>query len=253
MDSLAIRYNVPELIEAYRKNLEAIRYHAGEIERLIREGYSAGVSGEIDYKVRLFMQDIELSMKQKTWNTILAVSGLEKYLSIRRYDQFEKFLYSDHNAPEPTAEAIEELLAGGAVQTLFEESILEIYDFLRQGAKSYNKFKTNEKSRYEVGKKVILDYMITPGYIVLHSNQRRWLVQIDKIFHILDGKPFDYANWYNSPLVDGIIAREEGETEYFAWKRFQNGNLHLTFKRDDLLETFNHLAGRLSGNQLKGD
>lgn len=34
-----------------------------------------------------------------------------------------------------------------------------------------------------------------------------------------------------------------GETTYFRWKCYRNGNLHLEFKRLDLLQTLNEVGG----------
>ena len=35
----------------------------------------------------------------------------------------------------------------------------------------------------------------------------------------------------------------DGESRYFRFKCFKNGNLHLEFKRADLVEQFNRMAG----------
>jgi hypothetical protein len=40
-----------------------------------------------------------------------------------------------------------------------------------------------------------------------------------------------------------------GETEYFAFRCFRNHNLHLRFKRPDLVAKINQIAG---GNALRG-
>jgi hypothetical protein len=79
---------------------------------------------------------------------------------------------------------------------------------------------------------------------------------MDKVFHYLDAnKPFT-AN-YNSPLIDALESalanrREEvnpksyaqGETEYFAFKVYMNGNVHITFRRLDLVARLNAVAGK---------
>jgi len=41
-----------------------------------------------------------------------------------------------------------------------------------------------------------------------------------------------------------------GETEYFSFRLFYNGNIHLGFKRLDLVERFNAGAG---GGNILGD
>jgi len=45
-------------------------------------------------------------------------------------------------------------------------------------------------------------------------------------------------------LVDAInTSNGTGETEYFKFKACKNGNLHLEFKRMDLVSKLNQLAG----------
>lgn len=49
-----------------------------------------------------------------------------------------------------------------------------------------------------------------------------------------------------TPLVDAIGTsgiKGVGETEYFKFKCYKNGNLHLEFKRSDLVDTLNQIAG----------
>ena len=61
-----------------------------------------------------------------------------------------------------------------------------------------------------------------------------------------------------SALHDAIVATPitsgKGETEYFEFRAFRNGNLHLKVRRLDLLERFNALAGgkRLRGEKARG-
>jgi len=68
---------------------------------------------------------------------------------------------------------------------------------------------------------------------------------IDKVFYALDGKGIPPG--YNTPLVDAInntpTSVGHGETEYFKFKCYQNNNLHLNFKRMDLVKKLNRIAG----------
>ena len=59
------------------------------------------------------------------------------------------------------------------------------------------------------------------------------VADLDRLFHTLDGKPppshlADAANLVNK----ASYAHEEGcESEYFRFKLYLNGNLHIVFKR----------------------
>ena|SRR5439155_23407886 len=59
-------------------------------------------------------------------------------------------------------------------------------------------------------------------------------------------------NHQNAPwtLIDAIEAAKDGETDYFRFKCFRNRNLHLEFKRLDLVAKLNAVAG---GMRLRGE
>ncbi len=77
---------------------------------------------------------------------------------------------------------------------------------------------------------------------------------LDNAFALMDGK--GAIKSYCGELADSItvttridktnpehIPSMNGETTYFKWKVFGNGNLHLEFKRMDLLQTLNEIGG----------
>jgi hypothetical protein len=85
------------------------------------------------------------------------------------------------------------------------------------------------------GTQLRLNYRAEPFYRALEAS-----------FCLLDGKvppkyPGDAVTAIREALNGGAVA---GETEYFRWKAFQNGNMHLEFKRADLLERLNVVGGR---------
>lgn len=57
---------------------------------------------------------------------------------------------------------------------------------------------------------------------------------------------------YRSPLVDAINTTDSYvvETDMFRVKCYINGNIHLEFKRLDLLKKFNAVAGGMSLNPI---
>ena len=73
-----------------------------------------------------------------------------------------------------------------------------------------------------------------------YENQLRAL---DNVFHMLDGKPL--STYRNGDLINAINESERGagETEYFRYKSFLNNNLHLEFRRMDLVQRLNEVGG----------
>jgi hypothetical protein len=63
------------------------------------------------------------------------------------------------------------------------------------------------------------------------------------VFHALDGN--GTIKTHRGPLIDAIEAAKDGtgETDYFRFRCFRNRNLHLEFKRLDLVAKLNTVAG----------
>ena len=202
--------------------------------------------------------DLEKHNLSAAWRAIMQKTDMRRLMSTQRAEQMDKNI-EEGKVPPLTVSAIFDTLQSlidGAPQ-IYKESIAEAYNTLRPGAGQRNKLKTNEKfGRYDIGKKVILLSMVNTniGYkmyqnLTVRYNQTDTLRVIDKAFHNLDGKPF--TDGYLCPLVDAINTAKdgEGETEYFKFKAYYNGNLHLEFKRPDLLVKLNQIGG---DGSLKG-
>jgi hypothetical protein len=67
------------------------------------------------------------------------------------------------------------------------------------------------------------------------------------VFTALDGKGMIAKGSWQSKLADAInttpVSVGRGETDYFRFKCYRNRNLHLEFKRPDLVERLNQMAG----------
>jgi hypothetical protein len=62
------------------------------------------------------------------------------------------------------------------------------------------------------------------------------------------------AKTYNGELMDAVSATRKdgdgrGETTYFRFRCFKRGTLHIAFKRMDLVDELNRIAG---GKNLRG-
>lgn len=106
----------------------------------------------------------------------------------------------------------------------------------------------------------ILEYMFETrwrgGLELRHCSYRdpgAYMNDLDRVFRIIDGKdhqPHALQNAINTAMADGNIY-EDG---YFHVKGFRNGNMHLKFKRTDLLDKANRMIGDYyNGNALAAD
>jgi len=215
-------------------------------------------------------------IKVKAWRSIVARSGFTRFASSKRKKEWEekceatlKYYHIPPQLPEKTrkereAKILPELsdeavalfmdaMLTGATQ-FAAETVKEVFDILTPGRGGYSQLKTNKgKAKTQIGEKVILTGVVdySPHWTRINYWQENKLIQVDRLFHLLDGAGI--LDGYKSPLVDAISQLEIGkigETDYFKFKFFGNGNLHLWFKRPDLVKEINRIAG--GGNFIGG-
>ena len=192
---------------------------------------------------------IRKEIKKKIWIQLVRLLDIRRFLSIQRSENLSNQL-EKNEMPDITTQAIYE-----TIETLRQnspefvrEAVLEVFELLRPGTKKAGAaWKTNQKhGRYAIGKKVILTGYLEQVYgtTIMRCAYKRSdeLRSIDRVFHVLDGKGM--TDGYLSPLMDAInTSNGEGQTDYFRFKCYQNRNLHLEFRRMDLVKQLNQLAG----------
>lgn len=195
-------------------------------------------------------------LQRRVWGNLVGRLELRKIMSLERAKELDKQLESGAGLPEITVPNIMAMLETTFNQagTFMEEKVKECYERLRphECGSMYKGYKTNQKSSLAgVGKKVVLGYAVrhnyrTKGFEVTHNRQDE-LRALDQVFHLLDGKRKYEGSWAGE-LCDAIGGQTDSvkntfETPYFSGRCFRNGNIHLIFRRDDLLQQFNRAAG----------
>lgn len=161
-------------------------------------------------------------------------------MGIKEKDKLSKHLDDPESLPEVTNEEVFQMLSDmqASASSMFEDAVREVFEFLRIYGRE-DRLKTNQKSRFAIGKKVILHGVVRywTGRLSIEYGYktRDKIASVDRIFHVLDGSKVDTG--YISELVDAINTTEDGtgETQYFRFRACKNGNLHLEFKRPDLV------------------
>ena len=189
------------------------------------------------------------SIKVDAWRHIVERMELRRLLSIKRRDELDRQLQEADKLPELTEENILAMFESSAanVNVYLEEAVQEVFDYLRPPRSGY---KTN--TEFELGKRVILSYAVEKGWnrgkYRVNYHREKYLTALDNVFSMMDGK--GPVKTYYGVLYDAITDSPDGkgETPYFRFKCFLNGNLHLEFLRLDLVAKLNAVAG---GNRLK--
>lgn len=188
-------------------------------------------------------------LRRAVWSVIVDRMELQRMLSVSRWEALQAQL-DKGDLPDLTEDNVTAFVRGyGAdLPNMVSEMVAEVYDWLRPRAWSKAaKLKTND--RFVVGSKVILPGIVDRKYlnhwsVSRHSAQP--IVALERVFNALDGrgeigKTFKGALW---EAIEATPANESrGETAMFAFRCCRNGNLHIEFKRADLLARFNQIAG----------
>lgn len=189
-------------------------------------------------------------MHKDAWKILYDKMGIRKAMAIKDAADLDKQIEEGKDLPEITEENILRVIDGtlASVDKMFKRAVHEVFEWLRPPM--WDKYKTN--SRFEIGHRVIKG-----GCVECHYNhqwqinyyRQDYITSLDNVFSILDGKGI--VKSHRGPLTDAIAAchtADGGETEYFRFKCYHNGNLHLEFKRLDLLAKLNQIGG---GSNLK--
>jgi hypothetical protein len=180
-------------------------------------------------------------MKRRAWQFLTTRLGIRDLMSLKKRAEFDRQLESGE-VPDVTPEAIVGILLGLADQArdFATEAAKEVFELLKPTRSEY---KTN--SPFRVGKRVILSWQVEPkyprGFRPSYSREQQ-LVAIDNVFHVMDGRSILREG--RPPLVQAIhdSTTGVGETDCIRFRCFKNRNLHLEFKRLDLVKQLNGLA-----------
>lgn len=267
-NALATKKTAAALVEAYIKANRIIKdayEHLEEARQILGEAFGEESYMAVTPKSRYTNPDkayeeVMQELKRSAWRRILAISQVNKMLSIKRAEEMAERLDSGE-LPEITLDEVLSMLnsvmenAGDFVK----EAAAEAFEVLRPAANDRwgSVYKTNQKNgKYDIGEKIILSgyvekWLFGGNWHINHYRQKD-LIAVDRVFHALDGNLAGMDVSYQGPLCDAIGSTQSGagETDYFRFACFKNHNLHLWFKRMDLVAKLN--AINADGAALKG-
>ena len=253
-----IEYTTAERLAAiYNSEIEQIKTACNQLSASTKRlqeafSYDYGFTVGLQYKSRGHYDDqvdkIIEGMKLDAWKAILQKLNIRRLMSSKRAKELDEALDGrGEPLPDISPETIIQVANGYAasVNEFLEEAVAEEYDFWRP-SKRYADYKRN--SEWKLNEKIIRPYVVERGYgnsrfRCNHHNQQH-VTALDNIFSLLAGR--GPVAEYKGPLVTAIEQSDDGvaETDMFKVRCHNNGNIHLTFKRRDLLELFNQIAAK---------
>lgn len=257
-DDLAIRATVRELVAAFVIAEADVRDAFAAIvnaERRLNAAFAIEGTGRIrvdasrgGYHDSFDDPDHAIGrMTRAAWQAIAERLELRRFMSIKRWEALTEHLNTG-KLPPITEESVTAFARGHLTSMcdMLKEAVDEVFEWLRphKGTKAGD-LKTN--TEMEVGAKAILSSVVERCWIgsgfTVCSYRRQHLIAMENVFNGLAGNG-EICKGYQSLLQTAIEASAGvGETSLFRFRVFGNGNLHLGFKRLDLLERFNQIAG----------
>lgn len=184
------------------------------------------------------------------WMNLIALTGMRDMMDRTAKDELYASLCG--NVPEVTEDTVKatfESLMGDA-KLIFARGLARAFSDLDRRFKSHDAFK--------LGSRVILTNVFDGWGMWNHySRMRDTLVDIERVFAVLDGKPNHGCGALSQAIEDD---RRDGawmttrqsvtETEHFKVRCFKNGNAHLWFQRPDLVTKANLVLADYYGEVL---
>lgn len=180
------------------------------------------------------------------WEYMLDALGMKNFMDATAINEFRE--QNKKAPPEVTMDnlaATMDHLSANRVE-IFDRGVINLF------SKLDHTFKTNPSFRLD--KKIIMNSVLGDyGWSHWRSGNDQ-VRDLDRIFHLLDGKPA--KDHLTDAAAEVAKVRQKPavvETEYFDFKLFKNGNLHIGLKRPDLVNSVNRIIAQHFGATLGHD
>lgn len=246
---VALPLTLTDLLDARNRALElhkqSRRLNEAAAELLDQHGRylmprSSRYMGRLDEAV----QELDASM----WRRAFDLTGFKNLMDAEAVDEFEKDL--DRSPLEFTEGNVRATFIElqGRADEMFKRGIVNVFSSLS------GNYKTNTREPFRVARKLILCGMVVPsfsgGRTINYGRASDQINDVDRVMAVLDGRQFKPRE-LESEMNAVFMKNEVFESDYYRARAFKNGNLHLEFLRDELLEKINELiAGYYSDGAL---
>lgn len=219
--------------DAWRLHLDARRINDMAKQVLDEVGtYLMPRAGQFDDSVERAKRELDASM----WRRAFDLTGFKQLMDAEAVAAFERSL--EPAPPEFIDSTVRSTFLALHQQAgeMFRRGVVNVFRGLS------DEYKTNSSEPFRIGAKVVMGWMIQPGWTgglqIRHDKAQDKLNDIDRVMKTLDGKlfkPRELESAMNTAFKAGAVF----EDDYYRAKAFKNGNMHLEFKRPDLLEQLN--------------
>lgn len=180
------------------------------------------------------------------WEHIAGALGL---LNLMNAAQLEAFKEQNRTAPpEVTRDNLTATFQRLTAESdaMFRKGVIDLFRGLDR------KFASNPA--YRIGEKLIFSRALSEHGGWSHfGNRQAEMRDLDRVFHIVDGQPPKDHRGDAAAMVSQMSRQQLGgtvETEYFLIRTFRNCNVHVLFRRPDLVAKVNQIIADHFGAAL---
>ena len=197
-----------------------------------------------------FMKDVQHLIDVHVWSHIIRLTDMESLMDHKEKEAMRSSLQTD--PPEVTVDNVYATLKRFMLDAdmIWKRGLANTFSGLDRRFRSHN--------GWRLGSRIILSYAFnrdTGGWNYRRSQEDQ-LMDAERAFFILDGRT-PPKSWHG--IVQAVDASRRGqwgprqssvETEFFKVRTFKNGNCHLWFMREDLVEKANKVLADYYGEVL---
>lgn len=194
---------------------------------------------------------VRQELDSRMWQRAMDLTGFKQIMDSEEVEKFENSL-----CPAPP-EFIQDNIRATFIElqlraeTMFRRGVFNVFRHLSDA------YRTNAAEPFRIGANVIMRSMVRPSMsrgLCINDAMNNYacdkINDIDRVVKTLDNKRFD-PRTLESDMNLAFRDRAVFEDDYYRAKAFKNGNLHLEFKRLDLLDKVNEqIADYYSYNAL---
>lgn len=196
-------------------------------------------------KAETAMPVITRNLDRDIWRDLMKRSGMLAIMDAQARDQWYRNLEGD------TIPAISEESIYSTFEQLhrdkgevFERGVINVFKSL-----SWD-YKSNHPCKF--GKKVIVNGLVSYnqwGFTLNHRYRRDQLADLERMLHLLDGKPLpDNRGDITTRLYEHISANrqmaKDYQDDYLTIRYFMKGSAHLAFRKPELVEKMNDIIAK---------
>jgi len=219
-------------IEAYRSALKTLALADQEFQRI----YSHGLPRN-SYP-RDSLEETIRAIDRRLWHQAFDITGFGQLMDRQARKDFERTL--EQNPPAFTVENVRSIFLSTAqdADEMFNRGLVNVF---RRLSRSH---RTNTNNAFKINRRAIIEGMVRPSWGGGLEVRIGWpsdeLNDIDRVIKTLDRQPH-HRRALETAVNGALKKREVYEDAYYQIKGFANSNMHILFKRQDLLDQANRI------------